>query len=343
VCSRPLADSRIEPLKACDWALGRGLLYAIATAVVAIVIASFVSGADAERFATTAYLAALVVALLVAIRWFFRDVPENGVRREPGPPFPAALAFASSLGALLLIGAGFAAEPGSELIAIGACFGLIVVAALARGGAFAAVNAWLRRGDRLSAATRYAVAAAVVALAARALFSAHAGDGFAKLAYAAAVVAALAVAASLAAPTAAGAAVRRQAAGLAAALRGPESPRVFAQTTQYAAATLTAGLILASLLPGAYAERFTTVAYVAMLFLALAVGMSWRLRNGAHAGSGDGATIAWPRFTLVVGALLVAGAGLAFNPIAEALVVCACLYVIVAAILKGSRPSNAAA
>ncbi len=340
----PLADSRIRPLNACVWTLGRALAYAAATAVVAILIASFIPGADAERFATTAYLAAIVAALLLATKWFFRSAPATESGRASGPPFPAVFTFASGVGALLLIGAAFVSEPGSEVLAVAGCFGLIVAAALVRGGAIAAVNARLRRGDRLAAATRYAVAAAVAALAMRALFSSLAGEGLARLAYAAAVAATVAVAASLIAPTAAGLAVRRGVARLASALRTPESSRVFARTAQYGVATVIVALILASLVPEAYAERFTTTAYLATLFAALAIAMTWRLRDGTQDDSRDGASPRWPRFALVVGAILVIGAGLAFSPLAEALAVCVCLYVIVAAVLKGtSGPSNAAA
>jgi hypothetical protein len=327
-------------LNACVWALGRALAYATATAVAAILIASLISGADAERFATTAYLAALVAALILAIKWFLPDSGADDARHARGPLFPAAFTFASGVGALLLLGAALASQPSSEVLAIAGCLGLIAAAALARGGAIATLNARLRRGDRLSAATRYAVVAAVAALAARALFSSHIGDGVAQLAYAAIVAATVAVAASLVAPTAAGAAFRRGVAKADVALRAPESSRVFARTAQYAVATVVAALLLASLLPESYAERFTTTAYLATLFAAFGIGMRWRLHDGGQDDSSNAAGVRWPRFALIVCALLAAGAGLAFSPIAEALAVCACLYLIAAAIL---RHSNAAA
>jgi hypothetical protein len=323
-------------LSACVWALGRALAYATATALAAIVIASLISGADAERFATTAYLAAIVAALILVVKWFFREAPASDSRRAPGPVFPIVFTFASGVGALLLIGAAFASEPGSEVLAVAACFGLIAAAALVHGGAIGAANARLRGGGGLSAATRYAVVAAVAALAMRALLSTHAGDGFAKLAYAAAVLATLAVAASLIEPTAAGAALRIRFAKLASAMRAPGSPRVFARTAEYAVATVIAALILASFLPQAYAERFTTTAYLATLFAALAIGVMWRLRNVVQREPRSGTSVRWPRFALIVVALLVVGAGLAFSPITEALAVCVCLYLVLAAVLKGT-------
>jgi len=207
-------------------------------------------------------------------------------------------------------------------------------ASFVRGGAISALNARLRRGDRLSAVRRYAVLAASAALAVRAMFSSHTGEGFARLAYAAMIVAAAAAAASLIAPTAAGARLRLAFARAFDALRAPQSSRVFARTAEYAAATLVAALILASLVPEAYAERFTTTAYLATLFAALGIGMTWRLGERGRAGTRDAASIRWPKFALVVGALLVVGGGLAFSPIAEALAVCVCLYVVGAAILK---------
>jgi hypothetical protein len=111
---------------------------------------------------------------------------------------------------------------------------------------------------------------------------------------------------------------------------------------KYAAATVAAAMILASLAPEAYAERFTTTAYLATLFAALGIGMTWRFRD-PRVESRGAAPVGWARFALVVGLLLAVGASLAFSPIAEALAVCACLYVIGAAILKSSRHSNATA
>ncbi|HVR46363.1 MAG TPA: hypothetical protein VMT95_06970 [Candidatus Binatia bacterium] len=330
-------------MNACVWALGRALAYATATAIAAIVIASLVSGADAERFATTAYVAALVAALILAVKWFLRDAPVSGVSRPRGAIFPAAFTFTSGVGALLLLGAAFASQPGSELLAVAACFGLVVAAALVRGGAILSVNAKLLHGDRLSVATRYAVVAAVVALAARALLSSNVGEGFVRLAYAAMVIATVAIAASLIAPTAAGATLRRGYARASSALRAPQSPRVFARMAQYAVATAVAGLILASLLPEAYAERFTTTAYLATIFAALGIGMTWRLRNGASGGPDEASGARWPRFALAVAALLVAGSALSFSPVTEGLAVCACLYLIGAAILKATSEEVAAA
>ncbi len=326
-------------MNACVWALGRALAYATATTVAAIVIAALVSGADAERFATTAYIAALAAALILAVKWFFPEAPGSERSRAPGPAFPAAFTFASGVGALLMLGAAFASQPGSEVLAVAACFGLVAAAALARGGTFVAINAKLAQGDRPAVATRYAVVAAVVALAARALLSSSGGEGFVRLAYAAVVIATVAVAASLIAPTPAGAALRRGYARVAGALHAPQSARIFARTTQYAVATAVAGLILASLVPETYAERFTTTAYLATLFAALGVGMTWRLDNGANAGPRGASGVVWSRFALVVTSLLVAGAALAFSPIAEALAVCACLYLIGAAVLRQSAPA----
>jgi hypothetical protein len=328
-------------LNACVWAVGRALAYAIATAIAAILIAALVSGADAERFATTAYVAALAAALLLAIKWFLPEAPAGAFSRARGPVFPAAFSFASGVGALLMLGAAFASQPGSEVLAVAACFGLVAAATLARGGAIAAVNAKLLHGDRLSVATRYSVVAAVVALAARAVLSSG-NEGFARLAYAAAVIATVGIAGSLIAPTPAGAALRRGFAIASSALLARQSARIFARTAQYAVATAVAGLILASLVPEPFAERFTTTAYLATLFAALGIGMTWRLGSAAGGAERGAPGVRWPRFALVVAALLVAGAALAFSPVAEALAVCACLYLIGAAILKGT-PEGAAA
>jgi hypothetical protein len=323
-------------LSAFVWALGRALAYAIATAVVALLLATLFSGADAERFATTAYVAAIVAALVLAIKWFLRTGSENAPERTRGPIFPVVFTFSAGVAAFLLLGAALVSQPGTEVLAAAACFGLIGIAALARGGAIVAFNAKLARGNRLVAATRYAAAAATAALAAGALFSSQGAAGFAKLGYAAAVVATLALAASLIAPTRAGAFIQRTYLAGSKLLQDPAGSWVFARTAEYAVATAVAGLILSSLTPPPYAERFAATAYLATLFAALGIGMSWRLRAfAAEQGTWHSRTrYQYLQFAALVGAFLAIGSALQFSFAAEAVAICACLYVISASIVK---------
>ena len=57
-------------------------------------------------------------------------------------------------------------QPSAALATIVAAFGLIGAAALVRGGAVGRLRAKLSGGDRLTAVTRFAVATAIIALAA---------------------------------------------------------------------------------------------------------------------------------------------------------------------------------
>jgi hypothetical protein len=323
-------------VSAWAWAVRRGLAYAIATAVVALLLATLFPGGDAERFATTAYAAAIVAALLLTIKWFLPTGSEGTLDRSAGPIFPVIFTFAAAVAAFLLLGAALVSQPGTEVLAGAACFGLIGIAALARGGALAALNARLARGDRLSAATRYAAVAAVAALAASALLASQGAAGFAKLAYAAAVAATVTLAASLIAPTHAGAVIRRTYRNGSKLLREPASASVFTRTAEYGVATAVAGLILSSLLPAPYAERFAATAYIATIFAALGIGMAWRLRKVA-AAPGPWSIRARDhrlQFAALVGVFLVIGSALQFSSVAEAFAICACLYLIRAAIVK---------
>jgi len=323
-------------LSACVWALGQALAYAIATAVAALLLATFFPGADAERFATTAYVATIVAALVLAIKWFLRAGSENAPERAPGPIFPVIFTFAAGVGALLLLGAALVSQPGTEMLAAVACFGLIGFAALVRGGAVVALNAKLARGDRLFATTRYAAVAAAAALAASALFSSQGAAAFANLAYVATVAATLALAASLIAPTRAGAFIRRTYLAGSKLLQDPAGSWVFARTAEYAVATAVAGLILSSLLPPPYAERFAATAYLATLFATLGIGMSWRLRAfAAEQGTWHSRTRnQYLQFAALVGAFLAIGSALQFSFAAETVAICACLYLISASIVK---------
>ncbi len=338
-----VADSHDAAVSHWSWALTRGLEYATVTAVAALFVAALLSGPDAERFATVAYVAAIAAVIVLALKSL---LPRNAPRvsgRVVGHTFPAVFTFTLSVAALLLIGAAFVAQPAAEALSVVAFVAAIAAAALVRGGALCALRTSLARGDRLTAATRYAAAAAVAALAAAALLSSQQADSFAWLAYVAAVVAAVTVGASLIAPTSAGDMLRRTYVRGAEVLQLPESAGVFARTTQYAIATAVVALALASLSPEQYAERLSTTAYLALLFGALAAALSWRL---GPAGSGPD-RLAAPRierplrFAAVVAVLVAIGSVFASSALAETAAACACVYAIGVVLLKRAVPASA--
>jgi hypothetical protein len=328
-------------LSAYAWVLGRALQYAAATAVIALAVSTISSGADTERFATAAYLAAIIAAVILALAWFARDA--RPLERTHGPIFPATFVFFVWVAAFLFAGTTLASQPGAEVRAVVACFGLIGAAALVRGGALAALHARLTAGGRRSAVTRYAVVITVVALGAGALVGSAESDGFTKLAYAAAVVAAATITASLIAPTPAGARLIEFYRQAAARWATPAGAFVFARTADYAVATAIAALLLAGLLPQPYAEPFASTAYLAAFFAALGIGMRWRLRGVAIEPviRAERASNERVKFAATVAVLLVAGAGLALNSIAEEVAIAVCLCVIWAAIAKRSRSTTA--
>ena len=119
--------------------------------------------------------------------------------------------------------------------------------------------------------------------------------------------------------------------------RTPQGAYVFGRTREYAIASAVVALLLAAVLPGTYAERFASTAYVATLFAAFAIVANWRLASAGSRGSGS--TIETRRlrpltFAAVVAALVAVGAAVAFSPVAEAIAVCAGLCVIAVAILN---------
>lgn len=318
-------------MSAWRWVLGRALQYAIGTAVIALLIAT-ISGADAERFASTAYVAAIVAALLVGVQWFLPS-PSEPVSAPRRPIFPEVFFFSLGVAVLLVCASALIVQPGDEVRLVLVCGAVIFIAVLVRRGAIIAVRQRLDRGDRLSVAMRYASAAAAVAMAASATLASDAGDIFARTAYAAALIATVALAASLIAPTRAGEWLVATCHRVQSAVTTPAGAEVFARTAQYAVATAIAALVLAGLAAPPVGERFATAAYVATLFAALAVVMIWRLRNVApHPAPAQPLQPA--RFAGIVAICVLVAAALSLNVATEALGACVCLYVIGAQIAK---------
>ena len=146
------------------WAVGRALHFAIGTCVVALILATTLSGAASERFATTAYLAAIFAAAALAVgRFLPKTEPE--VPAIAAPAFPAFLGNSVAVIIFVSIVAALVSAPAAEGFALAGSAALVVIAVLNRRGVLAAFNAALTRGGPVVAASRYAVLIAVCALA----------------------------------------------------------------------------------------------------------------------------------------------------------------------------------
>jgi peptidoglycan/LPS O-acetylase OafA/YrhL len=133
-----MADRRCEALTkpAISWALRRAIRFAIATCVVALLLAAYLSGADAERFATTAYLAAFFAAVALGIEHFLVEADRPEQRSSSIPTFPTILGWAAGILVSVCVVAALVSNPFGAILAIVAGFALVLFAALARNGAF---------------------------------------------------------------------------------------------------------------------------------------------------------------------------------------------------------------
>lgn len=257
------------------WAVERALRFAIGTCVIALILATTLSGAAAERFATTAYLAAIFAAAALAIgRFLPRGKPQESAIASAA--FPAFLSGSIVVLALVSIVAGLVSQPGAEAYLLAACVALVFLAVLARSGAIAAFYAALMRGGILVAASRCAVLIAVCALAIGALFGGYTSEPMVTFACQAAVAAAILIAASLLMPTKTGIFVQRTYARTIQLLDRLTRAFVFERTASYAAIVAIAAIVPATFLPANYAEPFAIAAYAAALVAAFGVAMECR-------------------------------------------------------------------
>lgn len=257
------------------WAVGRALRLAIGTCVVALVLATTLSGGAGERFATTAYLAAVFAAGALAIGRFLPKADAEATASEV-PPFAAFLGNSVAVIIFVSIIAALVSQPGAESFALAACAVLVVVAVLRRRGVIAAFNAALTRGGTLVAASRYAVLVAVCALAMGALLGGYAAETMVIFAFRVAVIATLLVAASLVVPTKAGIWLQTTYSRTIRSLDRLTRAFVFERTASYAAIVAVAAIVPATLLPAGYAEPFAIVAYAAAVAAAFGVAMECR-------------------------------------------------------------------
>ncbi len=262
-----------------SWAVERALRYAVATTAVALVFAGLSGGEDAERLATTAYLAAFFTVVMLVLRRFLPK-PTDALPKVQAL-FPVVFGFSVVVAILIATAASLASEPSAEGLLIGACIVTIALAALGRAGRIAAAGFELVRGGTIAATLRCLGVAIVVTLALAAVLPTGAAGDFATLAYRVVLAAAIALAVALLAPTAAGRFVVQGFEDGVAFVRNMGSWNLTAGAT-YAALAAVAALLAASVAPHDYAEGLAIFAYCALTFAAVAIGMRWRLQLGGY-------------------------------------------------------------
>jgi len=261
------------------WALQRALRFSVGTAVVALISASTLTGVAAERLSTTAYLAATFAAIVLAVSLF---VPaREGDEPKPAPhAFPAFLALMIGVAIFLGLSAALASQPGAELLLVVACLSLVVVSILFRSGTLQRVNAVLVRGGFLVAASRYAVAAGVIALLLAVVLPGDASESAAAFAYRFMLLAAVFVAASLLAPTRVGTWTAKSYVLGVRLLDRQAYEFVFERTASYAAIVAGSALIVASFFLPPFSEPFAIAAYGAAVLATFGVAMECRRLRG---------------------------------------------------------------
>ena len=274
-----MADSPARPLKRSEIAraLEAALRFAIGTCVVALLVATTLSGEAAERFATVAYLAAIFAALTLAAGRFVPSAASTDGNATSRPVFPSFLGYSVGGAIVLGIAAALVTDPGEELLALAGCAVLVVAIAFVRSGTFArcarALHAAVARGGFFMAAVRYTVLAATCALGLAALAPTDASESLVEFAYGLIALAALFLAGSLLAPTSTGVWLQSSYAEAVALF---DRPLVLDRAARSCAVAAVAAMILASLLPGPFAEPFAFAAYVAAAFAALVLALECR-------------------------------------------------------------------
>lgn len=152
-------------------AIARGLRGAVVVMLLAIGGALLLPDTEGERFATTAYLAAVFTVVLLVV---WRCIPESersGVSHAESSK-PAVVAFWLSICAALFASTSLATSLMGEALVALLCATAIVFAALFPHGLFAPLHREIAGGGSLRAVTRYAVVLGIAAWAVGAAFPA---------------------------------------------------------------------------------------------------------------------------------------------------------------------------
>jgi hypothetical protein len=280
--------------EALTWALNGAIRYAIAVVFAAIFLAILTPDPGAERFATTAYLAAIFAAIVIGAKWLvFRGVGD-GLSRPVTLTFPRVLGFATGLAVMLTLVAALVAEPGAESAVVLYCLAAVALAAIGRAGAFAWIHARLTSGDRIVATIRYSAIAAALALLANALLRSAFSEFLSTVAYVAALIGAAALAWRLAAPTLLGALAKQSWAEGSEVVTQLSSDLAFARLVNASVVAIIGSIFVASLLRRPFAEPFATVAFLGGVFAAVGVAMEcWRRRTEPAAPAMENEGYVW--------------------------------------------------
>jgi hypothetical protein len=152
-------------------AIARGLRGAVAVMLLAMAGAVLFPESEGERFATTAYLAAIFTVVLLVV---WRCIPErerSSVSHAESSK-PAVVAFWLSIGAGLSAATSLATSLTGEVLVGLLCAIAIVSAALFPRGLFAPLHREVAKGGGLRGMTRYAVVLGIAAWAVGAAFPA---------------------------------------------------------------------------------------------------------------------------------------------------------------------------
>lgn len=276
-----MADSNAGAINASaiSWAVERALRYAVAVTAVALVFAGLAGGEDAERLATTAYLAAFFTVVMLVMRRFLPKTSDEVPRTQA--LFPLVFGFSVVVAILLATAASLASEPSAEGLLIAVCIVTIALAALARSGHIAAAGFALARGGTIAATLRCLGIAVVAMLALAAALPSGVASDLATLAYRVVFAAAIALAVALLAPTAAGRFAAKSLEDGVAFARNMGSWNLTAGAT-YPTLAAVAALVAASVAPRDYAEGLVIFAYCALAVAAVAIAMRWRLQLSGH-------------------------------------------------------------
>jgi hypothetical protein len=268
-------DETLKP-STVGWALRVAVGFAVVACVVALLLAAYLSGDAAERFATTAYLAAFFAAVALFIGQFLPQTDRE--RLAPLPAFPTFLGFALGIVVFVSVVAALVSQPGGEALALAAGFGVVVLIALLRRGAFAPLYETIAdlRPRSLRVAATHGVAASLGALAVAPLLPEDAARIAAAFAYRLFFVAAMLLLWSLLATTKAGAFARETYARATDHLDRLARQLLFERLATYAATLAAAALLVASLLRGPFAETFAVIGYLAGAACAIGVAMECR-------------------------------------------------------------------
>jgi hypothetical protein len=251
---------------AAAWALRRAVRLAIGTCIVALILATTLSGDAAERFATTAYLAVIFSAIALIVQRFVPE-PAAESRTVPPAPFPTFLTYSIGIVVLVSVVAALVSQPGAEALTIALCLAAVGAAVLARSGTLAALNAALLRGGGLLGASRYAAFLAVLAIPFAAFAGGDVAEILAQVVYRLMLFAAVCILASLLLPSSTGDSVR------AIWLR---VTALQDRGTLVAAAVAVGAMICASVVPAPFSEPFAVAAYAAALCAAAGVAIECR-------------------------------------------------------------------